>query len=204
MRPISKNVFLKIDTSLNDTYKNDKGEVIMGHNGSPLIFAEANTFEKYHERNQVATVAFAPKSYNVPKDFLPIKMKEGDTVLVSHLASEKEHAVDFNGENYFVQDISEIYAVLDGDKCLPLLDNVFLEPVYDKEDELAKGGIILKTAPSKKPREGIVKYLSDYGKNIGLKEGMRVMFPRSFRYEIKFFGNTYYKLNADDIFALVN
>jgi len=102
----------------------------------------------------------------------------------------------------YVQNICDIYAVLKDGECYPILDNVFLELV-DDDDLVSSGGIILKTAPTKKPREGVIKFLSPFAESIGLKKGMRVMFPRSFRYEIKFFGKTYYKLEAEDIFAEV-
>ena len=93
-------------------------------------------------------------------------------------------------------------------KIKPLGERVLIELV--KEEEVAKGGIIIADSAKEKPREGRViavgtGKLDENGKVVPfhVKKGDLVLMPKYGGTEVKVDGNEYQIVREDDILAVI-
>ena len=93
-------------------------------------------------------------------------------------------------------------------KIKPLGERVLVEPV--KEEEVAKGGIIIPDSAKEKPQEGKVVAvgtgkLDESGKKIpfNVKPGDIVLMPKYGGTEVKVNGKEYQIMREDDILAVI-
>ena len=93
-------------------------------------------------------------------------------------------------------------------KIKPLGERVLLEPL--KEDEVAKGGIIIPDSAREKPQEGKViavgtgKIDKDGNKvAFNVKVGDTVLMPKYGGTEVKLDGKTYQIMREEDILAVL-
>ncbi len=93
-------------------------------------------------------------------------------------------------------------------KIKPLGERVLIELV--KEEEVAKGGIIIPDSAKEKPQEGRViavgtGKLDEHGKVVPfhVKKGDWVLMPKYGGTEVKVDGNEYQIVREDDILAVI-
>ena len=93
-------------------------------------------------------------------------------------------------------------------KIKPLGERVLVEPI--KEEEVAKGGIIIPESAKEKPQEGVViavgtGKIDKDGKKIpfNVKKGDIVLMPKYGGTEVKLDGKTYQIMREEDILAVI-
>ena len=93
-------------------------------------------------------------------------------------------------------------------KIKPLGERVLVEPI--KEDEVAKGGIIIPDSAKEKPQEGKIiavgtGKIEDNGKLVpfNVKKGDIVLMPKYGGTEVKIDGKEYQIMREDDILAVI-
>ena len=93
-------------------------------------------------------------------------------------------------------------------KIKPLGERVLVEPI--KEDEVAKGGIIIPDSAKEKPQEGQIiavgtGKIDDNGKVVpfNVKKGDIVLMPKYGGTEVKIDGKEYQIMREDDILAVI-
>ena len=93
-------------------------------------------------------------------------------------------------------------------KIKPLGERVLVEPI--KEDEVAKGGIIIPDSAKEKPEEGkIIAFgtgkIDENGKVVpfNVKKGDIVLMPKYGGTEVKIDGKEYQIMREDDILAVI-
>jgi len=93
-------------------------------------------------------------------------------------------------------------------KIKPLGERVLVEPI--KEDEVAKGGIIIPDSAKEKPQEGKIiaigtGKIDDNGKVVpfNVKKGDIVLMPKYGGTEVKIDGKEYQIMREDDILAVI-
>ena len=93
-------------------------------------------------------------------------------------------------------------------KIKPLGERVLVEPI--KEDEVAKGGIIIPDSAKEKPQEGKIiavgtGKIDENGKIISfnVKKGDIVLMPKYGGTEVKIDGKEYQIMREDDILAVI-
>tara|TARA_B100002019_G_C21193705_1_gene560244 strand:- start:713 stop:1000 length:288 start_codon:yes stop_codon:yes gene_type:complete len=93
-------------------------------------------------------------------------------------------------------------------KIKPLGERVLVEPI--KEDEVAKGGIIIPDSAKEKPQEGKIiavgtGKIDDNGKIVpfNVKKGDVVLMPKYGGTEVKIDGKEYQIMREDDILAVI-
>ena len=93
-------------------------------------------------------------------------------------------------------------------KIKPLGERVLVEPI--KEDEVAKGGIIIPDSAKEKPQEGKIiavgtGKIDDNGKLLpfNVKKGDIVLMPKYGGTEVKIDGKEYQIMREDDILAVI-
>jgi len=93
-------------------------------------------------------------------------------------------------------------------KIKPLGERVLVEPI--KEDEVAKGGIIIPDSAKEKPQEGKIIAIGtgkvdENGKVVpfNVKKGDIVLMPKYGGTEVKIDGKEYQIMREDDILAVI-
>ena len=93
-------------------------------------------------------------------------------------------------------------------KIKPLGERVLVEPI--KEDEVAKGGIIIPDTAKEKPQEGKIiavgtGKIDDNGKLVpfNVKKGDIVLMPKYGGTEVKIDGKEYQIMREEDILAVI-
>ena len=93
-------------------------------------------------------------------------------------------------------------------KIKPLGERVLVEPI--KEDEVAKGGIIIPDSAKEKPQEGKIiaigtGKIDENGKVVpfNVKKGAIVLMPKYGGTEVKIDGKEYQIMREDDILAVI-
>ena len=93
-------------------------------------------------------------------------------------------------------------------KIKPLGDRVLVEPI--KEEEVAKGGIIIPDSAREKPQEGKViavgtGKIDKEGNKVlfNVKKGDIVLMPKYGGTEVKLDGKTYQIMREEDILAVI-
>ena len=93
-------------------------------------------------------------------------------------------------------------------KIKPLGERVLVEPI--KEDEVAKGGIIIPDSAKEKPQEGKIiaigtGKIDENGKVVPFndKKGDIVLMPKYGGTEVKIDGKEYQIMREDDILAVI-
>jgi len=93
-------------------------------------------------------------------------------------------------------------------KIKPLGERVLVEPI--KEDEVAKGGIIIPDSAKEKPQEGKIiavgtGKIDDNGKLVpfNVKKGDIVLMPKYGGTEVKIDGKEYQIMREEDILAVI-
>jgi len=93
-------------------------------------------------------------------------------------------------------------------KIKPLGDRILVEPI--KEEEVAKGGIIIPDSAREKPQEGKViamgtGKIDKEGNKVAfnVKKGDIVLMPKYGGTEVKLDGKTYQIMREDDILAVI-
>ena len=93
-------------------------------------------------------------------------------------------------------------------KIKPIGERVLVEPI--KEDEVAKGGIIIPDSAKEKPQEGKIiaigtGKIDENGKVVpfNVKKGDIVLMPKYGGTEVKIDGKEYQIMREDDILAVI-
>lgn len=133
---------------------------------------------------------------------------EGDKVFVHHFVSEAEHKLPFMDVIQSWLEYSQIYARVRNGELKMINNYIFVEPIkYDNlkffnEDQ----GFLThsKSGNEYVERIGIVRHISDSGKEAGLNEGDMVLFNKNCEYQIQVGEEKFYRMEIRDIITTID
>jgi hypothetical protein len=152
---------------------------------------------------QLATIKYAPDDvkgwdYEIP-------LKQGDKVYCHHFAATDTFKITIGDEILHWQNYEQLYAIQTEDDVIPLEHYVFIEQLYENEDDIrTASGIFTKPTTEAKHLTGVVRHASAYSKELGLSVGDTVQYLSRARYPVKMqAGGVLWKTRVQNINCIV-
>lgn len=148
---------------------------------------------------QLATIRYVP---DIVKNWdYEIPLKQGDQVYCHHFAATDTFKITIGDEILHWQNYEQLYAIQTEDDVIPLERYVFIEQLFDNEDEIkTKSGIFIKPKVEAKNLTGKVRYASALSKRLGVEAGDVVRYYSRAQYPVKMrSGEVLWKTRVDNL-----
>jgi len=132
--------------------------------------------------------------HSVFQNDLEVEIAPGDHIYAHHFLTREENEREFNGKKYYSIRYEDLYCRIDNG--IHMLNNWnFVVPVLASNDpnEL---GIITELNKKNELRVGVIKHPN---KSLSVDKEEKVFFKRGREYEIDVEGETYYRIDTNDI-----
>jgi co-chaperonin GroES (HSP10) len=129
---------------------------------------------------------------------LVIEADLGDKIYAHHFLTDEDNEREFNGKKYYEIRYENLYCKIVDEEIVMLNEWNFVTPVI-QEDEIHDSGVILDFKQKNKLRVGIVNHTCKKLLDRGINIGDQIFFKYGREYEIDVEGNTYYRINTEDI-----
>lgn len=190
--PIKDKVFIQANPTKNSVKKFDSGLEIHIDTAFEPHATEHVTQEGY--------VIAAPKKLSSGK---PIEIKRGDYVYTHHFLCDEDQKVELDGEKFYQLIYEYIHCKVENGKITMVGDWNLIEP-WEEPEEVSPGGIILVNLNKPEtPNIGIARHITDYMREMGVKEGDKIYFTKNSDYEMIVEGETYWRMRDQDIIGIV-
>lgn len=165
----------------------------LGNGKKIWVDAAFNPHEK-ENCTQDGIVRYIPIKLSTKKE---IKLKAGDRVFCHHFLCDEDNLVEVNGKKLYRLNYEMIYCTLNGK--IKMLDGWnFVEPLEKKKPS----AIIIAPFQKKETLKGVLKHTNPSLIEKGAKEGDTIFFTRESDYEMIVEGETFYRMNNEDIIAV--
>ena len=191
MKPIKDYFFVKVEKTTEDTVDINGTELIIDTSYDPMKLAR-----------QHGVVVETPISFSKG---VKLDVKEGDTVYCHHFLVEKENEVKFY-EQDLVYKIhwSDVYCRERNGKLKMLHYWNFVEQKMENEEDFkTESGLITKPYMEEVKLHGYIRYMNDWMKKQGIKEGDEVIFSENSEYDMDIMGKKLMRMRNFDILAKI-
>lgn len=129
-----------------------------------------------------------------------IDIEAGDRVYVHHLVSADDSNLMFHeGKAYRKLHYAQVFCKIVNDEPEMIKDFIFVEPIYESEQE-TENGIIDSYFINMKTRVGIVRYVNQFS---DVKPGDCIIFEEHHDYLMRVEGKQYFKMRNDSVIATI-
>tara|TARA_Y100000401_G_scaffold78783_1_gene64349 strand:+ start:1120 stop:1701 length:582 start_codon:yes stop_codon:yes gene_type:complete len=191
MKPIKDYFFVKVEKTTEDTVDINGTELIIDTSYDPMKLAR-----------QHGVVVETPTAFSKG---VKLDVKEGDTVYCHHFLVEKENEVKFY-EQDLVYKIhwSDVYCRERNGKLKMLHYWNFVEQKMENEEDFkTESGLITKPYMEEVKLHGYIRYMNDWMKKQGIKEGDEVIFSENSEYDMNIMGKKLMRMRNFDILAKI-
>jgi co-chaperonin GroES (HSP10) len=128
-------------------------------------------------------------------------VKKGDKVWFHHFVANKESKVNYLDEgDIYSTSIDNIYLRERDGELKSLHHWNFIEQIYEDEDSIkTKSGIYIKPEVEEITHSGIVRYISDSLKEMGVNVNDKIMFTKDSEYNMDINGDKLMRMRDVDI-----
>lgn len=189
--PMEDFVYIETDKSRKSVIKDGEFE-----------YFNDTTYNPHHKDNVVqdgivhSVCTRAKDSYFFKE--LDIEIAPGDHIYTHHFLTDSDNEREFNGKTYYEIRYENLYCKVIGEEIIMLNEWNFITPIPESISQ-SESGIILEFAQKNKLRIGKVNHLSKSLYKKGVNIGDTICFKQGREYEIIVEGNTYYRINSNDI-----
>lgn len=191
MKPIKDYFFVKVEKTTEDTVDINGTELIIDTSYDPMKLAR-----------QHGVVVETPTAFSKG---VKLDVKEGDIVYCHHFLVEKENEVKFY-EQDLVYKIhwSDVYCRERNGKLKMLHYWNFVEQKMENEEDFkTESGLITKPYMEEVKLHGYIRYMNDWMKKQGIKEGDEVIFSENSEYDMNIMGKKLMRMRNFDILAKI-
>lgn len=132
-----------------------------------------------------------------------IELNEGEKVYFHHFVMDdrfQQKIADVENDKTYKAHVDQVYCVIRNGNPVMLQDFIFVEPVFEPEENyMTKSGIMLKAEPEKLEREGIVRHINKFSNDCGVEVGDHIYFDTGCNYEMEVEGKTYYRMRNENV-----
>jgi len=190
MRTVKDKFFVSADADANRCLD------IIGPDGKKL-FVDTD-FNPFAYSTRIGAVTHIPQI--IDDQWLndnPIKV--GDTVVFHHHVCQKENRVEYEGEEIFMADYSQLFAKVEDGIITPLETVIYVEPIIEKEEELFCDKFKIKEEVEVKKMVGIAAFTSNKAQETGIELGDKIYFTAYAHYKTDLLGKEYYRIRLRNI-----
>lgn len=204
MRPGINQFILDVDRSTEGLLKDASGNLIVS-NDKPLFLS--THFEEYRHVTQRGNIHRAPKQVHLFDDhrrqnFYDFKLKDGGVVYFHHYAVHPDAQITIDEKKFYLQEYEQLYAVEHGDEIIPLEEHIFIEPLYETDDDIKKAGVLIKPVPGLLTFHGKLRYINQRcSEKYNVKEGDNIIFRSGAEYRMLIKNEILYSTKAHLILA---
>jgi len=188
MKLIKDTFFVKADKHANKRIKLSNGE---------SIYVDTD-FDPHKYATRTGNITHAPHFIDKQWKY-DTKVKQGDKVLFHQFVCQEGNQVYVKGKEYFKAHYHHLFAIITGNKIIPLENFIFVDPTEETEEDLFKGNIQVKFDKGNIKGSGTVKYLSAQALEAGLQVGDKVYYTKNAEYKMEAFGKIYYRMRIRNI-----
>ena len=191
MKPIRDYFFVKVEKKTEDTVTVNGTEIMIDTSYDPLKLAR-----------QHGVVVETPRS--LPEG-VNLDIKKGDTVYCHHFLTQDENEIKFYEQNLVYKIYwSDVYCRVRNGK-LKMLHywNLVEQKMEDEKDYTTKSGILTKPNMEEVELHGYIRYMNDWMRDQGIKEGDEVVFSENSEYDMNIMGEKLMRMRNFDILAKI-
>ena len=191
MKPIRDYFFVKVEKKTEDTVTVNGTEIMIDTSYDPLKLAR-----------QHGVVVETPRS--LPEG-VNLDIKKGDTVYCHHFLTQDENEIKFYEQNLVYKIYwSDVYCRVRNGK-LKMLHywNLVEQKMEDEKDYTTKSGILTKPNMEEVELHGYIRYMNDWMRDQGIKEGDEVVFSENSEYDMNIMGQKLMRMRNFDILAKI-
>lgn len=190
MRTVKDKFFVSADADANKCLD------IVGPDGKKL-FIDID-FNPFAYSTRVGTVTHIPQI--IDDQWLndnPIKV--GDSVVFHHHVCQKENRVEYEDEELFMADYSQLFAKVEDGIITPLETIIYVEPIMEIEEDLFCDKFKIKEEVEVQKMMGIATFTSDNALKAGIALGDKIYFTAYAHYKTDLLGKEYYRIRLRNV-----
>ena len=142
---------------------------------------------------------------SVPAKYEDDRIKAGDTVYCHHHLCHKENEIEYEGEKYYHLPMDLVYCFKRDGKIEMLRDYILIEPMLEDESKFkTTSGIYITYQTPQELDMGVLAYVNEDTKKLGLDKGDVVCWEEHSDYAIYIDGAKYFRMRNRDLLAKVD
>jgi len=153
-------------------------------------------FDPYAYATRIGAITHTPLIIGDKYKYLT-KLDKGDIVIFHHFVCQEDNRVIVDGKHYFKADFCHLFAKIKNNTVTPLEQFIFVRPIKDEVKFMGKLQISFEDKNLKST--GIIEYLSEEAKGVGLKVGDKVFYTKNAEYKMNILGTEFYRMRIRNI-----
>ncbi len=189
--PSKSYVYIEADKYSKETVDHDGLELYNDISYNPLATENVT-------QHGVVLTSCVTAYHSVFGNELNVEVEPGDKVYTHHFLTDTDNEREFNGKKYYEMLYENLYCKISKGSIVMLNEWNFVTPVETKAEEHGFG-IISKMHAGNELRVGVINHTSKSLRERGINSGDKVYFKRKREYKIDVEGDTYYRIETNDI-----
>jgi len=153
-------------------------------------------FDPYSYATRIGTITHTPLIIDNKYKYLT-KLDKGDTVIFHHFVCQDDNRVIIDDKQYFRADFFHLFAKIKDNTVIPLEQFIFIRPIKGEVKFMGKFQMSFDDKNLKST--GIIEYLSQEAKDVGLKVGDKVFYTKNAEYKMNILGTDFYRMRIRNI-----